>query len=178
MLLYTVSTGRRQLCPPYENKGTFSGRFVIPLHNEKGELVGYAGRSLDDSEPRYLFPSSEKGFYKSHLLFNLHRVIEDNDRSLIVVVEGFFSAMKLWQAEIPAASLLGSSLSEAQEDLLCRYINRVVLLLDGDEAGRAATDECLVRLGRRVWVTALSLPDGSQPDHLPAEQIRTMLASL
>jgi DNA primase len=160
------------------SKGTFSGRFVIPLHNELGELVGYAGRSLDNSEPRYLFPSREKGFYKSRLLFNLHRVVEDNDRSCILVVEGLFSALKLWQAKIPAVALLGCSLSEVQEDLLCRHINRIVLLLDGDDAGRTATSQCLVRLGRRVWVRAISLPEDSQPDQLSAEEIKAMLASL
>jgi DNA primase len=160
------------------SKGTFSGRFVLPLHDEQGVLVGYAGRSLDDSEPKYLFPSSEKGFYKSHLLFNLHRVLESSDHRLVVLVEGFFSAMKLWQQGIAAVSLMGSSLSKKQTDLICQHFSRVVVLLDGDEAGKAGTDECLRQLGLTVWVRAISLPDQSQPDQLPAEDIQTMLASL
>jgi DNA primase len=160
------------------SKGTFSGRFVIPLHNEKGELVGYAGRSLDDSEPRYLFPSNEKGFYKSHLLFNLHRALEDNETSFVAIVEGLFSPMKLWQAGIASVSLLGSSLSEAQEDLICRHFNRVVLLFDGDDAGRACTNDCAIRLSRRAWVRAISLPDGCQPDQLSKEEILRVLSSL
>lgn len=160
------------------SKGTFSGRFVIPLHNEQGELVGYAGRSLDDSEPRYLFPSREKGFYKSRLLFNLHRVREHNENSMVVIVEGFFSAMRFCQAGIAAISLLGSSLSETQENLLCHNFSRVLLMFDGDEAGRGATDDCLHRLGRRLWVKAISLPDGVQPDQLSTEEIQTMLSSL
>lgn len=160
------------------SKGTFSGRFVIPLHNEKGELVGYAGRSLDDSEPRYLFPSNEKGLYKSHLLFNLHRALEDNETSFVAIVEGLFSPMKLWQAGIASVSLLGSSLSEAQEDLICRQFNRVVLLFDGDDAGRACTEDCATRLSRGAWVRAISLPDGCQPDQLTKEEIRTVLSSL
>ena len=57
------------------SKGTFAGRYVVPLHDEQGQLVGYAGRSLDDSEPRYLFPAGKKGFRKSRLLFNLHRLL-------------------------------------------------------------------------------------------------------
>lgn len=160
------------------SKGMFSGRFVIPLHNEQSELVGYAGRSLDDSEPRYLFPSRDKGFYKSRLLFNLHRVLEDKDKSFVVIVEGFFSVFALWQKEIAAVSLLGSSLSEAQEELIFQHFRRVVLLFDGDDAGRAATDQCLIRLGRRVWVRAISLPQGYQPDQLSAEEIQPMFASL
>jgi len=47
------------------------GRLVIPIHNEKGELLAYAGRSVDGSEPKYKFPS---GFRKSLVLFNLHRM--------------------------------------------------------------------------------------------------------
>ncbi|MGH9822443.1 MAG: hypothetical protein ACREDR_04230 [Blastocatellia bacterium] len=43
------------------SKGTFAGRFIIPLQNETGEMVGYAGRSVDNSEPKYLFPPSSKG---------------------------------------------------------------------------------------------------------------------
>ena len=161
------------------SKGTFAGRFVIPLHNEVGELVGYAGRSLDDSEPKYLFPSRDKGFYKSHLLFNLHRVLKDlPTEQSVVLVEGFFSTMKIAQVGFACLGLLGSSLSEAQEDLLCAHFKSVVVLMDGDEAGRSATDHCLARLGKKLWVRAVSLPDGAQPDDLPPQEIASILASV
>ncbi len=161
------------------SKGTFSGRFVIPLHNEQGELVGYAGRSLVDSEPRYLFPSREKGFYKSQLLFNLHRVLNDfAPMDPVVILEGFFGCFKVKQAGYLGISLLGSSLSKEQEELICNHFKKVVLLFDGDDAGRAATDDCLQRLGRRLWVKAISLPDSVQPDQLSTEEIQTILVSL
>ena len=48
-----------------------SGRVVIPIHDEKGELVAYAGRAIDDSEPRYKLPA---GFHKSQVVYNLQRV--------------------------------------------------------------------------------------------------------
>ena len=159
------------------SKGTFAGRFIIPLHSEGGELVGYAGRSIDDSEPRYLFPSREKGFYKSHLVYNLHRAAEAGCDG-VVVVEGFVGAMWVHQAGFAGVgALLGSSMSEEQEDLLCRYFKKAVLLFDGDEAGRSATDDCLERLGRRLWVKAICLPDSVQPDQLTTDEIQTMLAT-
>jgi DNA primase len=161
------------------SKGTFAGRFVIPLHDAEGHLVGYAGRSIDDSEPKYLFPSAEKGFYKRYLLFNLHQVLESfppTDR--VVVLEGFFGCFKIWQSGYPCLSLLGSSLSKEQEELICNHFKKVVLLFDGDDAGRAATDDCLQRLGRKLWVKAISLPDSVQPDQLSTEEIQTMLVSL
>jgi DNA primase len=157
------------------SKGTFAGRFLISLHNDAGELIGYAGRSIDDSEPRYLFPSSEKGFFKSHLLYNLHRAAQAGCDS-VVVVEGFVGAMWVYQAGFAGVvALLGSSMSEAQEDLLCRYFKKALLLFDGDEAGRGATDSCLQRLGRRLWVKAISLPDDVQPDHLDVDAIKQLL---
>ena len=87
------------------SKGMFAGRFIVPLHNQAGKLVGYAGRSLDDSEPKYLFPSSGKGFYKSHLLFGLHLLAPTIKQ--IILVEGFFATMFLWQIGLAALGLLG-----------------------------------------------------------------------
>ncbi|MGA7410202.1 MAG: hypothetical protein WBW33_06935 [Bryobacteraceae bacterium] len=79
-----------------------SGRLVIPIHNERGELVAYAGRSIDGSEPRYKLPA---GFRKSQVLFSLHRVTGPD----VIVVEGFFDCMKVWQAGHQAVvSLMGS----------------------------------------------------------------------
>jgi len=163
------------------SKGTFAGRFIIPLHNAGGELIGYAGRSLDDStEPRYQFPSNEKGFYKSHLLFNLHRIASDPSArsSPVVVVEGFFDCMKIAQVGFPCVGLMGSTLSEMQETLLGESFDRLVLLLDGDTAGRGATNDCLLRLGRRCWVRAVCLPDDVQPDQMSPEELAAMLASI
>jgi DNA primase len=157
------------------SKGMFAGRFIIPLHNQAGELVGYAGRSLDDSEPKYLFPSRDKGFHKSHLLFGLHRVAPATKQ--IILVEGFFASMYLWQIGLAAIGLLGSSLSKEQAGMLVDRFDRVLLLFDGDDAGRTATDDCLVRLGRRLWVKALVLPDGQQPDDLAAEALLELVSS-
>jgi DNA primase len=159
------------------SKGRFAGRFVIPLHNAVGELVGYAGRSLDDSEPKYLFPSRDKGFSKSRLLFNLHRLRTDlPTENQVVLVEGFFSTMLIAQVGFACLGLLGSSLSPAQEELLAAHFKSAVILMDGDEAGRRATNDCLARLGKRMWARAVSLPQGLQPDDLPAQELASLLA--
>jgi len=55
------------------------------------------------------------------------------------------------------------------------HADRVVLMLDGDEAGRQGTDECLRRLARQVWVKVAHVPDGKQPDMLTAEELRALL---
>src|SRR5260370_34664768 len=114
-----------------------SGRVVVPIYNDRGELVAYAGRSIDATEPKYKLPA---GFKKSAELFNLHRVLglPQESRGRVIVCEGFFDCMKVHQACLPAViGLMGSSLSDAQEKFLQKFA-QVILLLDGDEAGREA----------------------------------------
>lgn len=156
----------------FPGKGSMHGRVVIPIHNERGELVAYAGRAIDGSEPKYKLPT---GFHKSSEVYNLHRVGESDS---VVVVEGFFDTMKTAQSGFPVVALMGCSLSERQKHLLVQRFKRVVLMFDGDEAGRKATDDCLVSFGRRIWVTAERLPDGQQPDQLSSENLRKLVGSL
>jgi DNA primase len=149
-----------------------SGRMVIPIHNEMGELVAYAGRAIDGSEPRYKLPA---GFKKSLELFNLHRAVAGNEERSVVIVEGFFDCMKVHQAGFPAIALMGSSLSQKQEDLLAKHFRMAWLLLDGDDAGQGAADDCLARLAQRTFVRLVRLEDGRQPDSLSADEINFAL---
>ena len=154
----------------FPGKGTMQGRLVIPIHNPAGELIAYAGRSTDDSEPRYKLPD---GFKKTLVLYNLHRLGELADT--VIVVEGFIGTMWMHQCGFPnIVALMGSSLSDSQADLLARF-RRVVLLLDGDEAGRTGAAQIAARLVHQVFIKAVGLPDGKQPDQLSSEEIRTLL---
>jgi DNA primase len=160
------------------SKGMFAGRFIVPLHDEQGRLVGYAGRSLNNTEPKYLFPPSERGFYKSHLLFNLHRIIKTvSADDPVVLVEGFFDTMMVHQAGFACIGLLGSSLSEEQEELLAEHFNRLIVMLDGNDAGRSATINCLTRLSRKLFVKVVQLPDDIEPDMLKRDDLKTLLAT-
>ncbi len=156
----------------FSGKGSMSGRCVIPIHNGNGELLAYAGRSIDNTEPRYKLPA---GFHKSLELYNLHRAVATGQRGLIVV-EGFFDCMKVHQAGYPfVVALMGCSMSEEQEQLLVAHAEMVLLMLDGDDAGQQGTDEILLRLGRKVWTKAVCVPDGKQPDQMTVEEIRQVL---
>ncbi len=156
----------------FAGKGSMSGRVVIPIHDSRGELLAYAGRSIDGSEPKYKLPS---GFQKSLELYNLHRVLEGRAEQ-VVIVEGFFDCMKVWQAGFPVVALMGSSLSEQQEKCLCGSFKMAALFFDGDEAGRGVTEDCLRRLGRKLWVRAVELTDGSQPDMLSELALEQLLS--
>jgi len=155
----------------FPGRGMMSGRVVIPIHNKKGELVAYAGRAIDDTEPKYKVPN---GFRKSLELFNLHSVVE-SDR--VVVVEGFFDCIRVHQSGFPCVALMGSSLSSEQEKIFVEHFRRVLFLFDGDEAGRKAADECLLRLGKKLLVMAVMLPEEKQPDSMSVEELKSALRS-
>ncbi len=163
----------------FPGKGSMVGRVVIPINNERGELIAYAGRAIDATEPKYKVPS---GFKKSRALFNLDRVLArvkdaqlKND--LVIVVEGFFDCMKVFQAGFPCVvALMGSSMSDVQESFL-RHFRRVILFLDGDDAGRAGAQSIAERLMHRVFVKVVDLRDGKQPDQLSSDELKRILGS-
>jgi DNA primase len=157
-------------------RGSMSGRVVVPIHNRASELVAYAGRSIDAMEPKYKLPA---GFKKSAETFNLNRVIAlpNAARKHVIVCEGFFDCMKVHQAGLHAVvSLMGSSMSEAQERLLQQFVH-VILFFDGDEAGREGARAIAARLTQYTFVKVINLPDGKQPDQLSSDEIKTIIGS-
>jgi DNA primase len=154
----------------FQGRGYMQGRIVIPIHSEDGRLVAYAGRSLGATEPRYRFPPR---FRKSLVLFNLHRAALHG--KTVVVVEGFFGCLTVHQAGLPCVvALMGCSLSQHQERLLQNHFEEVVLLLDGDKAGRTAGPAIAARLCSKISTRLVEIPAGSQPDQLGADQIRCL----
>ena len=156
----------------FGGKGSMSGRIVIPIHSERGELVAYAGRSVvDDSEPKYKLPP---GFHKSLELYNLHRAAKMSPET-VVLVEGYFGCLHVEMAGYSAVALMGSSLSTKQEELLEQNFDDVWIMMDGDEAGRKAADDLILRLSRRIFVRRVDLPDGKQPDDMTADELKKLL---
>ena len=156
----------------YAGPGLMQGRVVIPIHDEQGRLLAYAGRSLDGGAPKYKLPT---GFRKATVLFNLDRAAACRQDS-VIVVEGFFDCLKVHQAgHRSVIGLMGCCLSPRQEDLLMERFGRVVLLLDADPAGWRASQQIASRLTRRCEVTVVDLPTGQQPDQLSSIEIQRAL---
>jgi len=156
----------------YAGPGLLSGRLVIPLHNAQGELVAYCGRLLDGATPRYQFPP---GFRKSEVLFNFHRAAASAEPA-VVVVEGFFDCLKVYQAGLRSVvALMGAVLYRSPERALREHFRQVVLMLDGDAAGERASRIIADRLRRHCVVRVVQLPAHIQPDQLSAETIRDIL---
>jgi 5S rRNA maturation endonuclease (ribonuclease M5) len=156
----------------YGGHGLLRGRIVIPIHNASGELIAYAGRAIDGQEPKYRFPA---GFRKSLVLFNLHRALKTGAHT-VIVVEGFLDALAVHQAGCPTVvALMGSALSRHQADLLCAHFDRVLVMLDGDEAGRRGAAIIADTLSPRVRVALIPLDAGTQPDQLRPAAIQHLL---
>jgi len=156
----------------YCAQGILKGRIAIPIHDAQGNLVAYSGRSLNGEVPKYKFP---KGFRKSQVLFNRHRVKEFETTTLILV-EGFFSVFRLHQAGFPnTVALMGSSLSQAQAGLLLALNRTLVICLDGDQAGRTGTKKIIQALRGKLTLLPRCLPEGTQPDQLDRETLFKIL---
>jgi len=138
----------------------------IPIHSPDGaRILAYSGRWAHDDVPkdvpRYLLP---RGFPKSEVLFNYHRVLEAGH---LVIVEGYWSVFRLHALDVPAVALMGTSLSDVQIGLLRQTgVQQITLLLDADEAGQQATLDLLPRLASLFFVRTPKLPDGMSPDEV------------
>jgi len=164
----------------YCRAGTLSGWIAIPIHNREGQLVAFAARwpgTPPEGIPKYKLP---RGFRKSLELFNLHRAAAADPRLPLVVVEGFFGCIRLWQAgHRRVVSIMGSMLSDQQEELIVQAAGssaKVILMFDEDEAGREGRAKAEQRLATKVNVRSVVFAaPGMQPDQLTPEQLRHLL---
>jgi DNA primase len=156
----------------YDGNGFLAGRCVIPIRDEKSQLVAYAGRALNGEEPKYRFPA---GFRKSQVLFNFDRAMQTCDRD-VIVVEGFFDALKVHQAGHPAVvALMGASFSQRQSELLLSHFASITLMLDGDETGRRAAAFIVQLLIAKLPINKVELPNHIQPDQLSPTEINVLV---
>ena len=95
-----------------------------------------------------------------------------------MLVEGFFDCIKVVQAEHVCVAMMGCSLSEEQEGLLVQRFSQVVIMLDGDDAGRKGAGEIGAKLAHRMWVRVVNVPNGKQPDQLSIQEVQQFLAKL
>src|SRR5438128_5924326 len=151
----------------------FRNRLMIPIHSETGALVGFGGRSLDGTDPKYLNSPESDLFNKSRLLYNLHRSKDAMRRiERAILVEGYFDSIALDHAAVPGVvASMGTSLTSGQASLLRRYTTKVVIAYDGDDAGKSATLRAApVLLAAGLTVSALDLQGEKDPDTLIQNQ--------
>ena len=164
----------------YCAKGMMAERIAIPIHNQEGNVVAYAGRfpgEPSEETPKYKLPP---GFRKSLELFNIDRAMKESANKPLVIVEGFFDCMKIHQYGYrKVVALMGSTMSAAQEELIRRCTDRnsqVIVMLDEDEAGQTGREDIAVRLAKFCFVKShVFETPGMQPDQLSADEVAQLL---
>jgi len=146
------------------------GRVTFPIHDVRGRIVGFGGRALGvDQEPKYLNTPESPVYRKREALYGFPdalSAIRKAERA--VLCEGYFDRIALARAGLcEALATCGTALTREHAKNLARRTRNVVLLLDGDSAGRAAAEKALdVLLPEGLRVQIASLPPGDDPDSL------------
>jgi DNA primase len=119
----------------------FRGRFMIPIRDPRGRVVGFGGRILDTGEPKYLNSPQTPLFNKSYILFGLDLAKGAiRAKGYVVIVEGYMDVLQAHQAGFGnVIATMGTALTEHQLDTLKRMTKRYVLALDPDLAGDQGT---------------------------------------
>ena len=161
----------------YDAPGFLNGCIGVRLHDLQGHPIGYAGRRLHSKQVQlYGKWKLPPALPKNQLLYNFHRLSSYTHKAL-VIVEGPWAVMRLAQLNIPAVALLGIHLSSTQRDLL-RTWKLVILMLDGDRAGRRATTQIQDSLKLNTKVDTITLALDHDPDDLTDDKLSSIMQHL
>ncbi len=143
----------------------FRGRVMFPIIDLRGNVIGFGGRVLDDSKPKYLNSPDTMIYNKSRNLFAMNIVKKSKARK-IILTEGYMDTISLHQAGFDyAVASLGTSLTEDHARLLAKYTQDVVLSYDGDAAGVAAAQRAIGILNKvGLNVKVLKITGAKDPD--------------
>ncbi|MEX0712986.1 MAG: DNA primase [Pirellulales bacterium] len=159
---------RRQNGPGYYDR--FRGRVLFSIRDVQGRPVALGGRVLPElnsgEAAKYINSPETPLFSKSSLLYGLDQAKDSISKTrTALVMEGYTDCLVAWQCGFGnAVAVLGTALGERHIQLLRRYADRIVLVLDGDEAGRRRTDQILeLFIAEQVDLRILTLPDQLDP---------------
>ena len=151
----------------------FRDRLMFPIHNTKGNVIGFGGRVLSDKDnPKYLNSPETPLFSKSKELYGLYHCRKYSRRiDYILVVEGYMDVIALHQQGITSVvATLGTATSPAHLQVLSRSAETIVFCFDGDKAGRDAAWKALKTslpaITAGLLIKFLILPNGEDPDTL------------
>lgn len=160
------------LCAKSSNSGRyydrFRGRLIFPIRDVQGRTIAFGGRVLpgDDNPAKYINSPETRLFSKSDNLYGLD-LARDRVTKLreIVVVEGYTDVMMAHQVGLDhVVAVLGTALGPRHIQLLKRFADRVILVLDGDEAGQRRTNEILeLFVAAQADLRILTLPEEFDP---------------
>ena len=148
----------------------FRDRIMFPIHDSRGQVIGFGGRVLGDGEPKYLNSPETPLFSKGRELYGLFLARQAiREAGAVVVVEGYMDVVALAQHGVDyAVATLGTATTPVHVQKLFRQSDRVIFCFDGDAAGRKAAwralENALPVLADGKNAGFLFLPDGEDPD--------------
>lgn len=156
-----------------DNKGV--PRATVPIRDSSGNLAGISGRRTDgDGEPRYKIAY---GLEKDKLVYNMHNALATGSNTLILV-EGFKACWAVFETGYQnVGACMGAALTPGQLSVLRRStFENILIMFDGDEAGRKGMDRAIPRLERDFNnVMGVYLPEEISPDSITREELKELL---
>ena len=143
----------------------FRNRVMFPIIDVRGSVIGFGGRVLDDSKPKYLNSPDTPVFNKSRNLFALN-LAKKSKLGKMILTEGYMDTIALHQAGFDCAvASLGTSLTEDHVKLLSNYTKEIVISYDGDQAGVNAAQRAISLLEKTgIKVRVLKMTGAKDPD--------------
>lgn len=154
----------------------FRNRIMFPIRDRRGRVIGFGGRVLDDSTPKYLNSPETAVFHKGSELYGLYQAKKANRKlTRIVIVEGYMDVIALAeQGILNSVATLGTATTPDHLRQLLRSAPEVIFCFDGDRAGREAAwraaENALPMLGGNHELKFMFLPDGEDPDSLVKQE--------
>ena len=148
----------------------FYKRLIFPITNIQGNVVGFGGRVLDSSNPKYINSPESNHFKKRNMLYNLNLAKEvSRKKKNLLICEGYMDVISLHQNNIKSVvAPLGTSFTEEQLKLTWRYTDKPTIMFDADEAGKRASYKAAVMslpfLIPNKSLQFISLPNNTDPD--------------
>ena len=134
------------LCSKKEDDGftdRYKNRIIFPIKDEDNKVVAFGARVLDDSKPKYINTPDNIIYSKARNLYGIN-IAKDYSQDGLILVEGYIDFVTMYQAGFKnVVALLGNATATAQAELIKKYTNKVILLLDSDMAGQCATERAI-----------------------------------
>ena len=143
----------------------FRNRVMFPIIDIRGEVIGFGGRVMDDSTPKYLNSPDTPVYNKSRNVFALN-IAKKSKAGRVILTEGYMDTISLHQAGFDSAvASLGTSLTPEHAQLLSRYFPEAIIAYDGDGAGVSAAQRAIPLLERAgMKVRVLRMTGAKDPD--------------
>lgn len=145
----------------------FRGRIIFPIHNIEGDVIGFGGRVMDDSLPKYINSPETPVYSKGENLYAFNKAKDYiRKEGFLILVEGYMDAIALHQSGIPnTAATLGTALTKGHLKAINRFTKNVIVVFDADPAGQKAASMGLdIFLEGGIEAKVIQLPEGDDPD--------------